>query len=54
MDGGGHGARTLATIRPRELAGVGPPRTLIPTIRPMPWDVPMTVAVLGDGTLRGP
>jgi hypothetical protein len=24
------------------------------TIYPMPWDVPMTVVVLGDGTVRRP
>jgi 5,10-methenyltetrahydrofolate synthetase len=49
-NGGGYFDRTLALIRPRGIVGVGHDFARIPTIHPMPWDVPMTAVVLGDGS----
>ena len=53
-NGGGYYDRTLATLSPREIVGVGHGFASLPTIHPMPWDVPMTLVVLGDGTVRRP
>ncbi|WP_310794414.1 5-formyltetrahydrofolate cyclo-ligase [Roseovarius sp. SCSIO 43702] len=52
-NGGGYYDRTLAALRERpEVVGVGWPDCGIDTIFPMPWDVPMDKAVLGDGDVR--
>ncbi|MCE0507290.1 5-formyltetrahydrofolate cyclo-ligase [Roseivivax sp. GX 12232] len=50
-NGGGYYDRTLAEfdLRPR-IIGVGFAGCLVRTIFPMPWDIPMTEAVLSDGT----
>jgi 5,10-methenyltetrahydrofolate synthetase len=53
-NGGGYFDRTLAGLSPREIVGVGPDFARIPTIHPMPWDIPMTLVVLGDGTVLRP
>ena len=53
-NGGGYFDRTLAGLSPREIVGVGHDFARIPTIHPMPWDIPMTLVVLGDGTVRRP
>jgi 5,10-methenyltetrahydrofolate synthetase len=49
-NGGGYYDRTLATFAPREIIGVGADDALLETIFPMPWDIPMTRVILGDGT----
>lgn len=51
-NGGGYFDRTLAVLSPREIVGVGHAFACLPTIYPMPWDIPMTLVVLGDGTVR--
>lgn len=52
-NGGGYYDRTLARIAPRPRSiGVGFAGCLIPTIYPMPWDVPMDEVLLSDGTRR--
>jgi 5,10-methenyltetrahydrofolate synthetase len=53
-NGGGYYDRTLARLSPREIVGVGQDFARIPTIYPMPWDIPMTIVVLGDGSVRRP
>ncbi len=47
-NGGGYFDRTLAALSPREVVGVGHPSALIDTIHPMPWDIPMSLVILGD------
>jgi len=50
-NGGGYYDRTLARLNPRPRAiGVGFAGCILPTIHPMPWDVPMDAVVLSDGT----
>ncbi|PJE33686.1 5-formyltetrahydrofolate cyclo-ligase family protein [Pseudooceanicola marinus] len=50
-NGGGYYDRTLAHLEPRARAiGVGFAGCLLPTIYPLPWDVPMDEVVLSDGT----
>jgi 5,10-methenyltetrahydrofolate synthetase len=50
-NGGGYYDRTLAALSPRpRVIGVGLAGCRIPTIFPMPWDVPMDEVVLSDGT----
>lgn len=52
-NGGGYYDRTLAGLDPPPRAiGVGFPFCRIPTIYPMPWDMPMHSVVLADGTIR--
>jgi len=52
-NGGGYYDRTLVRIAPRPvIVGVGYRDCTIPTIFPMPWDVPMDVVVLDDGSVR--
>jgi 5-formyltetrahydrofolate cyclo-ligase len=52
-NGGGYYDRTLAGLDPRpRVIGVGFPNCAIPTIYPMPWDIQMDAAVLGDGVAR--
>ena len=52
-NGGGYYDRTLAKMDPLpRVIGVGFPDCRIPTIFPMPWDVPMHVVVLADGSVR--
>lgn len=52
-NGGGYYDRTLARLDPLpRLIGVGYPDCRIPTIFPMPWDVPMDDIVLTDGTVQ--
>ena len=52
-NGGGYYDRTLARLSPDTLTiGVGQPFARMKTIFPMPWDIPMNVVVLGDGTMR--
>jgi 5-formyltetrahydrofolate cyclo-ligase len=53
-NGGGYFDRTLALMRPREVVGVGHDFARMETIHPMPWDVPMTLVILGDGSARRP
>jgi 5,10-methenyltetrahydrofolate synthetase len=53
-NGGGYFDRTLAGLAPREIVGVGHGFARLPTIHPMPWDVPMTLVALSDGTVRRP
>lgn len=49
-NGGGYYDRTLAELDGvTRIIGIGHDFCLIPTIRPMPWDVPMTTVILGDG-----
>lgn len=50
-NGGGYYDRTLSQFetRPRVI-GVGFPGCRLPTIYPMPWDIPMTEVLLSDGT----
>jgi 5,10-methenyltetrahydrofolate synthetase len=50
-NGGGYFDRTLATISPREVVGVGHDFARMDTIFPMPWDIPMTLVILGDGSV---
>lgn len=50
-NGGGYYDRTLAPIDPRpRIIGVGFSGCRLPSIFPMPWDVPMTEVLLSDGT----
>jgi 5,10-methenyltetrahydrofolate synthetase len=49
-NGGGYYDRTLALLRPREIVGVGHDFARLRTINPMPWDIPMTLVALGDGS----
>lgn len=50
-NGGGYYDRTLARVTPRpRIIGVGFSGCLLPTIFPMPWDVPMDEVLLSDGT----
>ncbi|WP_299816328.1 5-formyltetrahydrofolate cyclo-ligase [uncultured Jannaschia sp.] len=50
-NGGGYYDRTLVRLEPRpRIIGVGFSGCLIPTIYPMPWDVPMSEVLLADGT----
>ena len=50
-NGGGYYDRTLAQIDPRpRCIGVGFVGCMVPTIFPMPWDVPMDEILLSDGT----
>jgi 5,10-methenyltetrahydrofolate synthetase len=54
-NGGGYYDRTLAEMDPLpRVIGVGFPDCRIPTIFPMPWDIPMQVVVLADGSVRHP
>jgi 5,10-methenyltetrahydrofolate synthetase len=50
-NGGGYYDRTLASIDPPPRSiGVGFAGCTVPTIYPMPWDVPMDDVLLSDGT----
>ncbi|GGH26305.1 5-formyltetrahydrofolate cyclo-ligase [Cribrihabitans marinus] len=50
-NGGGYYDRTLAVQDPKPLTiGIGQEFAAMPTIYPMPWDIPMDHVVLGDGT----
>ena len=50
-NGGGYYDRTLAHIYPRpRLVGTGFSNCRMKTIFPMPWDIPMDVAMLSDGS----
>jgi 5,10-methenyltetrahydrofolate synthetase len=50
-NGGGYYDRTLAALDPRpHIIGVGFADCSIPTIYPMPWDIPMDEVILTDGT----
>ncbi|MCA1334896.1 MULTISPECIES: 5-formyltetrahydrofolate cyclo-ligase [Rhodobacterales] len=50
-NGGGYYDRTLARLDPQpRIVGVGFSACRLPTIYPMPWDVPMSEALLSDGT----
>ncbi|SFA68992.1 5-formyltetrahydrofolate cyclo-ligase [Poseidonocella pacifica] len=50
-NGGGYYDRTLAALQPRpRTIGVGFAGTLIDSIFPMPWDIPMDEILLSDGT----
>jgi 5-formyltetrahydrofolate cyclo-ligase len=52
-NGGGYYDRTLARLDPPPHAvGVGFSFCHIPTIYPMPWDIPMQSVVLADGKVR--
>ena len=52
-NGGGYYDRTLAGLAPPpRVIGVGFADCRMPTIFPMPWDVPMDVVVLADGRVR--
>ncbi len=52
-NGGGYYDRTLAALAPRPRAiGVGFDGCQLPTIFPMPWDVPMDEVILSDGSWR--
>ena len=52
-NGGGYYDRTLAQFDPLpKVVGVGFSNCLIPTIFPMPWDIPMDRVVLSDGSVR--
>jgi 5,10-methenyltetrahydrofolate synthetase len=53
-NGGGYFDRTLALMRPHEIVGVGHAFARMKTIHPMPWDVPMTRVILGDGSAWQP
>lgn len=49
-NGGGYYDRTLAAMDTMpKLIGVGHDFARIRTIYPMPWDIPMQIAILGDG-----
>ncbi len=51
-NGGGYYDRTLARLDPLpKLIGVGFADCVIPTIFPMPWDIPMDEVVLANGTV---
>ncbi len=50
-NGGGYYDRTLVRLDPcPRVVGVGFAGCVVPTIYPMPWDVPMDVVVLSDGS----
>ncbi|SDX85909.1 5-formyltetrahydrofolate cyclo-ligase [Citreimonas salinaria] len=50
-NGGGYYDRTLVRMKPRvRIVGVGFAGCSLPTIFPMPWDVPMDEVLLSDGT----
>ena len=52
-NGGGYYDRTLARLPGDVLAiGVGQAFARMKTIFPMPWDIPMTKVILGDGSVR--
>ncbi|MGR3633418.1 MAG: 5-formyltetrahydrofolate cyclo-ligase [Limimaricola soesokkakensis] len=52
-NGGGYYDRTLAALDPPPRAiGVGFAGCLMPSIFPMPWDMPMNAVLLSDGTYR--
>ncbi|EBA16320.1 hypothetical protein RSK20926_21380 [Roseobacter sp. SK209-2-6] len=52
-NGGGYYDRTLAAIQHKPLViGIGQDFTPIKTIFPMPWDLPMDLVILGDGSRR--
>jgi 5-formyltetrahydrofolate cyclo-ligase len=52
-NGGGYYDRTLARIDPPpKVIGVGFSDCVIPSIFPMPWDIPMDSVVLTDGSIR--
>ena len=52
-NGGGYYDRTLARLDPLpRVVGTGYPDCRIPTIFPMPWDVPMHDIVLADGSVQ--
>ncbi|MBO9432112.1 5-formyltetrahydrofolate cyclo-ligase [Sulfitobacter sp. R18_1] len=51
-NGGGYYDRTLAQLDPPpKVIGVGFSHCRMPTIFPMPWDIPMDTAVLSDGSV---
>jgi 5,10-methenyltetrahydrofolate synthetase len=51
-NGGGYYDRTLAALSPLPLViGVGFDFCKMPTIFPMPWDIPMQIVALGDGSV---
>lgn len=51
-NGGGYYDRTLAQMPgPLKIVGVGHESAMMKTIFPMPWDIPMDVVVLSDGTV---
>lgn len=50
-NGGGYYDRTLATLTPPpRVIGIGFAGCLLPSIFPMPWDIPMDEILLSDGT----
>ena len=49
-NGGGYYDRTLTKFETMRIIGVGFSECRLPTIFPMPWDVPMTEVLLSDGT----
>ena len=50
-NGAGYYDRTLALLDPQpRIVGVGLSACRLPTIYPMPWDVPMSEVLLSDGT----
>ena len=50
-NGGGYYDRTLVRLQPRpRIIGLGFAGCDLPSIYPMPWDVPMDEALLADGT----
>lgn len=52
-NGGGYYDRTLAALDPRpRIIGVGLAGCILPTIYPMPWDIPMDEIILSDGTAQ--
>ncbi|WP_299560236.1 5-formyltetrahydrofolate cyclo-ligase [uncultured Sulfitobacter sp.] len=52
-NGGGYYDRTLARLDPLpKVIGVGFPDCVMPTVFPMPWDIPMHSVVLADGSVR--
>lgn len=52
-NGGGYYDRTLARFDPLpKVIGVGFSDCVMPTIFPMPWDIPMDTVVLADGSVR--
>jgi len=52
-NGGGYYDRTLCDLHPApRVIGVGFADCVIPTIFPMPWDIPMDSVVLSDGSVR--
>lgn len=52
-NGGGYYNRTLAQFDPLpKVIGVGFSNCLIPTVFPIPWDVPMARVVLSVGSVR--